>query len=119
MSTRSMIGIKNGHKVTSIYCHYDGYVSNNGVLLMQFYETTEQVEELISMGDMSSLAPYIEDCVFYHKHMGEDFHLSEMSYEEYSQNIQEEFDYLFDPETEVWMVKSHDDGTFQNIEDVI
>lgn len=57
MSTRSRIGMvnpKNG-KVISIYCHWDGYVENNGAILVEHYTDPQKVEELISLGDISIL----------------------------------------------------------------
>jgi hypothetical protein len=41
--------------VTSIYCHFDGYPSNNGNILLKHYKTAKKVRELISLGDISSL----------------------------------------------------------------
>ena len=60
MATRSTISILelNG-TVKQIYCHYDGYVSNNGRLLKTFYTTPNLVKELISGGDLSALGEYI------------------------------------------------------------
>lgn len=57
MSTRSTISIlyKDG-TVKSIYCHSDGYFSYNGVMLMQHYTDFNKVNDLIDLGDISSLA---------------------------------------------------------------
>jgi hypothetical protein len=56
MSTRSKIGILNENgTVTGIYCHWDGYLSNNGKILNESYTDRQKVEELISLGDLSSL----------------------------------------------------------------
>lgn len=60
MATRSRIGIHNEDgTVTSIYCHWDGYTSNNGRILMEHYATEERVRELMALGDLSSLGPEI------------------------------------------------------------
>ena len=60
MSTRSRIGIEfeNG-TVASIYCHWDGYPDNNGVILLEHYQDVEKIKQLIELGDISSLAPEI------------------------------------------------------------
>lgn len=56
MSTNSTIGtIKEDKIVTHVYCHWDGYVSYNGRMLYENYKTQEQVDELLSFGDISSL----------------------------------------------------------------
>jgi hypothetical protein len=60
MSTRSRIGILNGNDaITSVYCHSDGYPSWNGKVLLENYQTTEKITELLSYGDISSLYPSI------------------------------------------------------------
>ena len=56
MATRSTIAIqREDGTVAQVYCHWDGYLENNGVLLVNHYNTAEAVEELLSHGDISSL----------------------------------------------------------------
>jgi hypothetical protein len=56
MATRSNIGIVNEDgSVTGIYVHWDGYPENNGKLLLNHYNTTGIVYELMDLGDLSSL----------------------------------------------------------------
>jgi len=56
MSTRSSITYKNEDgKFVTIYCHYDGYVSHNGVILQEAYDTLDKVKKLVSGGDLSVL----------------------------------------------------------------
>ena len=55
MGTRSNIGIKEKDNVSYIFCHWDGYLSNNGVILNMFYRDIEKVKKLISLGSISSL----------------------------------------------------------------
>ena len=38
-----------------VYCHYDGYLDYNGVMLLEHYNSKERVEELLSYGNISSL----------------------------------------------------------------
>lgn len=54
MSTRSAIGLLIGDKVKSIYCHFDGYLSHNGRILLKYYDETK-LKELLDLGDISSL----------------------------------------------------------------
>ena len=56
MATRSHIGKRNlDDTVDYIYCHWDGYPSNNGVILKDHYTTMDKVNELIELGDLRSL----------------------------------------------------------------
>lgn len=74
MSTRSRIAIeKQDGTVESIYCHFDGYLSNNGEILQNHYSTKEKMEKLIELGDISSLGNTPEATVAYHRDRGEDF----------------------------------------------
>jgi hypothetical protein len=55
MGTRSSIAIKTEDGIKAIYCHWDGYVDHNGKILKEFYNTKDKVNELIALGDLSSL----------------------------------------------------------------
>jgi len=57
MGTRSMIGIENPNTkaVKSIYCHWDGYLEHNGAILNEHYTSSPKVNNLIALGDLSSL----------------------------------------------------------------
>jgi len=56
MATRSRIGVKIGNKkYLSIYCHWDGYPSGVGKLLLEQYDHIDKVMYLMSRGDCSSL----------------------------------------------------------------
>ena len=61
MGTRSMIAIENPHSkaVKSIYCHWDGYLEHNGSILNTHYSNSPKVNNLIALGDLSSLRPEI------------------------------------------------------------
>lgn len=60
MSTRSLIGILNPNQtVTYIYCHWDGYPSNNGQILIDHYTDFQKIQELLKLGSLSSLGPKI------------------------------------------------------------
>lgn len=55
MSTRSAIIAKIGNKYYGVYCHSDGYLSWNGKMLLNHYNTPELAAQLIALGDLSSL----------------------------------------------------------------
>jgi hypothetical protein len=60
MATRSLIGKLNSDRtVTHIYCHWDGYPSHNGVLLQEYWNTPYKVDQLLALGDLSSLGSEI------------------------------------------------------------
>jgi len=56
-----MIAIENPHSkaVKSIYCHWDGYLEHNGAILEKHYSNSPKVNNLIALGDLSSLRPEI------------------------------------------------------------
>lgn len=84
MGTRSAIGMDNGKgKIEWSYCHWDGYLSHNGRILLENYKTKEQVQALLEQGDMSSLGESVGEkhdfglrvdgsCTFYRRDRGED-----------------------------------------------
>jgi hypothetical protein len=86
MGTRSRIGIKNDDgTITSVYCHWDGYLSHNGKLLLEHWDTPKKVKKLLKMGDMAVLGKEIgkkhdyynndnrgNGCTFYKRDRGED-----------------------------------------------
>ncbi len=56
MSTRSYIAKQIGEdKYLTIYCHSDGYLSYNGAMLIDHYNSEEKVDELLKLGDLSCL----------------------------------------------------------------
>jgi hypothetical protein len=61
MGTRSMIAIQNPYskQVRAVYCHWDGYLEHNGAILQKHYSASPKVNNLIALGDLSSLRPEI------------------------------------------------------------
>lgn len=58
MATRSTIAMElPSGEIRQIYCHYDGYIDNNGAILAQHYTDPVKVVKLIALGDLSSLGP--------------------------------------------------------------
>lgn len=117
MGTRSAIGIKHGDVVKAVYCHWDGYLEHNGLILARFYDNSVKVNKLISMGDMSSLGASIGEkhdfnqanlaetleetvCKFYKRDRGEEGteFRTYQNEEDFLKNFNmgEEYHYLFD-----------------------
>jgi hypothetical protein len=60
-------------QLTSIYCHFDGYISGVGKLLKEYYTTQAKVEALIELGDISSLDITPSSTSAYHRDRNEEF----------------------------------------------
>ena len=54
MGTRSAIAVAHGDVIKAVYCHWDGYLEHNGEILQQHYNSAG-ANQLVSMGDISSL----------------------------------------------------------------
>lgn len=132
MATRSTIAIeREDGTVAQVYCHWDGYLSNNGVLLQQHYTDAEKIEQLMALGDLSSLRPEIGEkhafsrlevpmdgdaydklygnmCTFYGRDREEQGTEARVykDFAEYSTKANfEEYDYVF--RAGVWYVQEH------------
>lgn len=56
MGTRSTIAVVRADgSVKSVYCHWDGYLSHNGQILLDDYNSKELAEKVTSLGDISFL----------------------------------------------------------------
>ena len=61
MSTRSSISVEISEgQSLCVYCHWDGYPSHNGRILLNHYNTQELAEALVRIGDISVLDASIE-----------------------------------------------------------
>ena len=58
MGTRSRIGVMHGDKCKSVYCHWDGYLSHNGRILQEHYDSG-RANHLVALGNMSTLGKEI------------------------------------------------------------
>ena len=120
MATRSNIAMKTQEgKIVSVYCHWDGYVANNGHILLENYADISKIEALVALGSISSLGEQIGDkqdfmdrdtqkdewTLFYSRDRGE-----QLSIQEYADipswiADMEEYAYLWNG-TE-WLVNDH------------
>jgi hypothetical protein len=126
MGTRSTIALEFADgTVEQIYCHWDGYLEHNGVILASHYSDPFKLRDLIDLGDMSSLAPNIGtqhgfdkapegECTFYGRDRNEEGVASKKfkDFADYRANHQyEEYEYILrnvDGQA-VWFVADHSD----------
>lgn len=60
MGTRSTIALEFADgTVHQVYCHWDGYLSHNGRMLLEHYSNPFILRDLIDLGGLSSLRPTI------------------------------------------------------------
>ncbi len=72
MATRSRIGIENPDgTIESIYCHWDGYLDNNGYILQTHYQEESKIRELMALGDISVLGSEIGEAHDFDKAFGD------------------------------------------------
>tara|TARA_R110000868_G_scaffold50915_3_gene162085 strand:- start:1607 stop:2035 length:429 start_codon:yes stop_codon:yes gene_type:complete len=126
MATRSRIAIEDQTgKVRSIYCHWDGYPSNNGRILFEHFQTQEKVESLIKLGSISSLDKNVEIpegvthnfgspadgiVVAYHRDRREDLEIRDHdSVDDFINSDVEEYGYVFTAAGEWLCVDAHED----------
>jgi hypothetical protein len=128
MATRSTIALEYADgTVGQIYCHWDGYLSNNGRILQDHYQDPFKVRSLLDLGDLSSLGANIgvkhefdantDDCTFYGRDRGETGvearTFTDVS--DYVRNLQgEEFDYILRSDGK-WYVRYHGSDGWQNL----
>lgn len=115
MATRSNIGIVNEDgSITGIYCHYDGYPEYVGKMLLNHYTTSDIVNGLMNLGDLSILSenmnptgshsfnnPQKGVCVAYGRDRGETGTNSRTfedlgEFEDSASNSWADYQYLFD-----------------------
>jgi hypothetical protein len=61
MATRSTIALEFADgTVQAVYCHWDGYLGNNGQILLKHYSDPFKLRDLIDLGGFSSLCESVE-----------------------------------------------------------
>jgi hypothetical protein len=126
MATRSTIALEYADgTVEQIYCHWDGYLDNNGQLLSTHYMDPFEVQKLIDLGDMSSLGATVDSCEFYMR----DRHETDCNarrykdFQEYTREAQrEEYDYILRNVNgkAVWFVSFYGtDGEYLTMQDAV
>jgi len=146
MATRSGIGIMNPNtgSIKAIYCHWDGYLEHNGSLLNKHYSASPKVNNLIALGDLSSLRAEIGEkhafsqfdlpkdeveafkaatenmCTFYTRDRGEKCPYRVFNTrKEFVNGIDGEYFYLFVYDTDQqggkWFYKNYKDTAWKNL----
>lgn len=138
MATRSTISIRNSDgSVTTIYCHWDGYLSYNGKILLNHYTTEEKIRQLMELGDISSLNEEIGEqhlfefgydkdetktwCKSYKRDRGDlnsDARIYP-SFEEMLSSMGQEYNYIFEPEDNCWYVNFYDTIGEENLKELL
>ncbi len=97
MSTRAIIGKQiDDDSYLSVYLHREGYVDYSGVLLQTHYATTEQVDQLLALGNMSSLGISVNDCLFYNRDTQESWGTAKPKLRNLQEICSEEWVYIWD-----------------------
>lgn len=126
MATRSRIAIENEDgTIKSIYCHNDGYLEHNGVILLKYYQDRERVEQLVALGDISSLNKNIEikddeSVIAYHRDFGEKLRFTTFKNIEELLDMEGEVSYIYIfTKTNVWLVNKVGYNLVENLETAI
>lgn len=132
MGTRSRIGIlyggDDGLKVKSIYCHWDGYPEYNGAMLMKYYNNYGRLEQLLELGDISSLRkkiapstkhtfeePEPDVTIAYSRDRGEEKRISEEYFENFLEDMENsDIEYVYLRYRDEWLYASVDYDYIKN-----
>ena len=121
MATRSAIGYKlPTGEVRGIYCHWDGYVENNGLILMKSYTDAAKVAAMVELGDMSALAGDIALCTYYGRDRGET-DVATQTYtdiDDYVTHYADGCEYMYLWNGNEWIV-TNGDLVFNRVEDLL
>jgi hypothetical protein len=135
MATRSKIGmLQPDGSILAVYCHWDGYPSHNGKILNAHYTERSKVQELMDLGDLSSLGPEIGEkhdfdappkgqCNAYGRDREEggeaDHYLNEAEFLKSVKDSWGQWAYLFTPEGK-WLVNDcYGDPQFLPLEEML
>ena len=98
MGTRSTIALEFADgTVEQVYCHWDGYLSNNGKILAEHYMDPFKVKALVALGGFSSLESTVEATAEQaYTRRGESCDIAKFKdFQEYTREAQfEEYDYI-------------------------
>lgn len=124
MATRSTIAVENlDGSVSVVYCHFDGYLSNNGRILQEHYTDRSKVASLMQLGDLSSLGKIIgnsngtnrtkDECVFYgrdHNESDTECRIYESFNDYLDRSESQEYNYILRKVNglDIWFVQSYE-----------
>jgi hypothetical protein len=114
MGTRSTIALEFADgTVEQVYCHWDGYLENNGQILQQSYMDPFKLKELLALGAFSSLCATVAETkeTAYHFSRGEELCVNKYKNadEYFAECQQEEYDYILRNVggVAVWFVRAY------------
>lgn len=124
MSTHSCIGLEEPDgTILYVYCHFDGYPSHNGAMLLKHYSNPKKLRELLSLGSLASLQKLIHPtgphtyrepekgvCRFFGRDAGDS---PESVFRKYANNrakLDGEWNYLWLVRDGRWIVKGQTTG---------
>ena len=113
MSTRSMIAVQDADGACyAIYCHFDGYVSHRGDMLVRHFNSDEKAADLVNEGELRSIDISAENEVIL-EHFEADFDKREIEYYDTTVDMlnafmfsDREYIYLWDDEAEAWIYRN-------------
>ena len=136
MATRSTIALEFADgTVEQVYCHYDGYLSHNGKILLQHWFDPFKLQQLIDLGNLSSLgkeigvkhpfdnpgqygsteyiafkAKYGDMCLFYGRDRSDVEFVNKMKFKDFADykanHEEQEYEYILRTDGK-WYVKSY------------
>jgi hypothetical protein len=110
MGTRSTIALEFADgTVSEVYCHWDGYLDNNGKILQTSYTDPFKVRALVDLGGFSSLKDTVEETAeTAYANRGEELSVERyLNRDEYFDLCSgEEYDYLL-TESMGWLVRCY------------
>lgn len=109
MSTRSWIGIKQkDQSLNLVYCHYDGYIEHNGLILQNHYQSADKIKQLIKNGSIRILKETVESTDYF---IDENDIIQYKSIDDLKQDLITDKDfividyfYYFDEDVNTWFV---------------
>jgi hypothetical protein len=132
MATRSAIGIlREDGSINAVYCHWDGYIDDGvGQTLFENYNSTSKVEDLIFLGNISSLGEEIGEkhdfdkrvknwTTFYGRDRGEEYQEAKKFLHklDFHQHFNwSDYYYLYDEAESKWLYKSSGAKEYRKLE---
>jgi hypothetical protein len=126
MGTRSTIALEFADgTVEQVYCHWDGYLSNNGEILQAHYMDPFKVKRLVGLGGFSSLQETVEETAEQaYTRRGEEISINKYATvaEYFAECQQEEYDYILRnvDGVAVWFVRCYStDGAWITMSEAV
>lgn len=100
----------------SVYCHFDGYIKGVGESLIKYYNNYDIILNMLLFGDFSYISENIQPYYAWKEEENWDFVQPKLSNE---MNFSEEYNYLFNYETNKWYVSKNDTNNFEDLSKIL